>query len=514
MKKKEIMGSGGVLMVFMLAAKGIGALFRIPLTNIVGAEGMGLYQMVYPFYALLLTVSSGGLPAAISKIVASKNDERASMRVLKVAVIALAIIGGVTALAVLILRKFIATVQGNSLAGVAYLGIAPAVLFVCVISVLRGYFQGRRNMVPSGISQMVEQVFKLVFGLFFASLMVKRGVEYGVLGALLGVSLSELFALGFLLVCLLYHKKDYDRRTRISLSKAIEAGEMAIPSIYLEQRAVEVIKSVFRIALPVTLSSLVLPLTQVIDSVLIVNLLSQSVPVTTATALFGLINGPIGSLINMPTVLTMSLGVSLLPKIAAATDKKAEYGASALKVAMTIALPCTVVFLFFSREILTVLYSRGLSDEQIEIGAHLLRIGSLSVTYIALIQVATSCLQAVDKAHLPAINLIIGAVIKVVLTVLLLQFGSITGAMVASVTCYAVTALLNFVQMKKHFPLGCEKKWLLALPVAVTVFGLAKLTYGGFNFRYGAVVAIFVAVVCYAVALLSMRLVKIKEFFA
>ena len=106
-----------------------------------------------------------------------------------------------------------------------------------------------------------------------------------------------------------------------------------------------------------------------------------------------------------------------------------------------------------------------------------------------------------------------GAVIKVALTVLLLKFGSITGAMVASVTCYGVTALLNFVQIKKHFPLACDKKWLIALPTSVAVFGVAKFVYNNFSFRYGAVLALALAMTAYAVVLLSMRIVKIKEFF-
>ncbi len=514
MKKKDFIGSGGLLMIFMLAAKGIGALYRIPLTNIVGAEGMGLYQMIYPFYALLLTVASGGLPVAISKIVASKRDERASLKVLKVAVITLSVIGGVTAGFVLIFRKVIAGVQGNGKAALAYAGISPAVLIVCVISCLRGYFQGRKNMVPSGVSQIIEQVFKLVVGLWLAAAFMKRGVEYGVLGALLGVSVSELLALIFLGVCFLFSKRRYDRRTRIELAFAAEAGELVLPRPAVEEKAAELMKGIFRIALPVTLSSLVLPLTQVIDSVLIVNILATRTDVATATSLFGLINGPIGSLINMPTVLTMSLGVSLLPKIASSVGKKkAEYGSTALKLTLLIALPCTLIFMIFPEEILTVLYSRGLSREQISTGAGLLRLGSLSVTYISLIQVATSCLQGVDRAHLPAINLIIGAVIKILLTLALIGFMSITGAMLASVSCYAVTALMDFICLRRHFPLKGSAKWLWSIPLAVTSFAVFKLLLTNISFTYSEIVFIAAGILVYLIGIFGLRLIRLGELF-
>jgi len=515
MKSKEILGSGGILMVFMLMAKGIGALYRIPLTNIVGAEGMGLYQMIYPFYTLILTVASGGLPVAISKIVADKKNEKASLKVLKVAVITLSIVGALISIAVLMLRTTIARVQGNSLASFAYAGIAPAVLFVCIISCLRGYFQGKNNMVPSGISQIVEQVIKLGVGLVLASMLVGRGVEYGVFGALMGVSISEFFALAFLVVCFAFSKRSYDKRTKIPLSLAAEAGEFVLPRTAFVEKNMDLLRGIFRIALPVTLSSIILPLTQLIDSVLIVNILSKKEGVYVATSLYGLITGPIGSLINMPTVLTMSLGVALLPKVASSSKaEKEEKTNRAIKVAIVIALPFTLVFILFPREILTILYSRGLYASQIIEGAKLLRLGAISVLYIALIQVATSCLQGVDRAHLPAVSLIIAAVIKVMLTLILINFLSIKGAMIASVSCYGVTALIDYFALKKHIRLSQKKGWLLFLPFAFFIFLSGKILLGYLSFRYCSVFVIGVTCLIYALFVFGLKIIKFSDIFS
>ena len=513
-KKEKLLSSGGVLMIMMLVSKIIGALFRIPLTNIVGAEGMGLYQLVYPFYALLLTVSSGGIPTAVCKVVASKKDDRAALNVLKYSLLALASLGFLVAAGVFFARGVIAKLQGNPKAAVAYVGIAPAILFVSVLACFRGYYQGKKNMIPSGVSQIVEQTFKLVFGLSLAVALLPRGVEYGVMGALMGITLSEVAATAFMAACYAGTRRRHFKRTKIKLAAALEAGELVLPPVTAELKGREIIKNIYLIALPVTLSSLILPLTQVIDSVMIVNLLSATMPVETATALYGLLNGPIGSLINMPTVLTMSLSVSLLPQIASSEDeKKGELGGVSLKVSFLIALPCTIIFAVFPREILTLLYHRGLSAYQIEVGTHLMRFGSLSVLYITLIQVATSCLQGVDKAHIPAVNLVVGGIVKVVLTLVLLKFFGIYGAMAGTVACYGITAILDYWSLRKFMRLQASFKWLLAVPLALAAFFAAKLLSGLVSFWYSEVICMALAALVYLGAVFALRLVRLKEIF-
>lgn len=199
MKKniRYLFTGAGMLAAASVAAKLLGALYRVPLTNVLGGEGMGLYQLVFPLYTLLLTVSSGGLPVAISRLVAVKladGDERGATRVLKVSLVALSVAGLAGTALLLIFGGAAAAIQGNAEAKIAYYGIAPAVLFVAIISCFRGYFQGRENMLPGAVSQLTEQAGKLVFGLYFAIKLMPRGYAYGVFGALVGVSLSELLA--------------------------------------------------------------------------------------------------------------------------------------------------------------------------------------------------------------------------------------------------------------------------------------------------------------------------------
>ncbi len=468
------MRGAGALAVCALIAKMIGALYRIPLTNIIGAEGIGLYQMVFPLYTALLTVSSGGLPVAISKIVSerkSQGDEAGARQVLFASLMSLSIAGLIAGAAVVLFRDKIAVIQGNGKAAVPYLGIAPSLLFVAVISCFRGYYQGTQNMLPSALSQIIEQVVKLVAGLFFARLFMSRSLEWAVFGALLGVSLSELAAMLFLLGRFFFTNLRYKKNSRIDASQVNfeTAADMGAAASYRIRTRKEVLKEVYKSAIPVTLGSLVMPMTQVIDSILVINLLmGLGYGAAEATQLFGLATGPINSLINMPVVVTLSLSVALLPKVSECFIKNENPSADVsqtMKFGFIIGLLATLILCFYARPILAVLYSRGLSAEQIEAGAKLLKIGGISVLYVSVLQVATSVLQAAGAPHKPALNLLYGAVLKVVFTLALLPVFGIYGAMAGTVLCYAATCLLDIKSMKKFVTPALKFREFLLAPV-------------------------------------------------
>jgi len=646
-KKRPVLKGAGILAVCAVIAKLIGAMYRIPLTNIVGAQGIGLYQMVFPLYTVLLTVSSGGLPVAISRVVAeriAKADEAGARRVLFTSLVSLSLIGLAASAAVVLFRAPIAAVQGNPAAALPYLGIAPSVTFVAVISAFRGYYQGKQNMLPSALSQLTEQVIKLGAGLSLARLMLPMGVEYGVLGALLGVSVSELVTLAALAGQFLITDFCYKKRTRIPIAAAgrVAAGSRMRPaaeaaadegqgaggrgqgagdgetknekrktnnggwdeakdvglkipllrgvrdardersadgveskitnkdanreavkrkkkkgksaginqitnyngqitnadenyavgrepgSVAAESPAAPihyslstihlpsptshssllipnsppsavhpppptkrgVLKEIYRVAIPVTLGSLVMPLTQVVDSILVINLLVRGgADRTGATSLFGLMAGPVSTLLNMPAVITLSFAIALLPKVSECFFKK-ESGAAcgaiepSLKYGFILGLFSSLAFAVFGGAIFSVLYARGLTPEEIRIGTALLWVGGVSVLYVSVLQVATSVLQGANQAHKPAINLLYGAAVKIILTLALLPFFGIVGAMAASAACYGVTCFLDVRSMLKVAPVKLKAREFLWAPVlagagfAGTGFALLKLFSG------------------------------------
>lgn len=433
MKKHGFIKGAGLLAAASLGVKIIGAFYRIPLTNILGAEGMGVYQLVFPVFSFLLSMSSGALPLAISMLV-SRGDEENNRLTLTSAFAALMLTGLIGTIALAALSPVIARIQGNEKAAWGFVAIAPSVLLVAGISVFRGWFQGYQNMTPSALSQLVEGVVKLTTGLLFAYLLLPLGLSAAVAGALAGTSLSELATL--IMLYALYRKGNPKLQLKIPIREAKKRY-----------------KEILRITFPITLGGMILPLTQMADSFLVVNILSKSMPVEVATAGYGVWTGPVGSLLNLPVALALSLGVAVVPQMAKgladrdwrAIKTKAD---TAIKIAFAIGVPFGALFFAAPEPIIRVLYP-ALTAEQIALGGKLLRISAINVVSLTLMQIFTSILQGLGETYRPVKHLAIGGAIKVVLDVILLLTVGLEGVAYSSMAAFAVTAVLNGISLTR-----------------------------------------------------------------
>jgi len=485
-EKSERLGRSAVLLAAIgIVAKLIGALYRVPLTNIVGAEGMGLYQMVFPLYTVLLAFCGGGFTNAVSRVVAkytARGDNASAVRTVRAAIIPLAVVSALSAAAVALLRNAISGLQGNTEAAIAYLALCPSLLFAGGISVFRGYFQGKSQMLPSGISQLIEQIVKLFLGLYLSKVFLRYGVRFAVAGALIGVSVSELLALLYLAVRYAVSRKRAKRYVPV-LALGTEASAEFAPERYVTDR--ELIKELYSFALPVTLGSLVLPLTQMIDSVLVINLLMYGgAGRADSTALFGLLVGPVGTLVNMPVVIVLSVSIAYLPAVTTAVERGADVSGitrDAAKWIMLFVIPVTAVFMLFPDRVCAALYRRGLTSDQLAVASNLLRVQAVGVFYVGMLQLCTTVLQGYNKAHRPVINLIVGACVKVALTPALVRLFGIIGAAGATTACYAVAATLTARSAYKCTALNVSALDALLKPLAFTLAASAAF--------YGTVVA-------------------------
>ena len=190
-ENKFIMGAFYIALGGFIA-KAIGAIYRVPLTNVIGSYGMGLYQLVFPLYSLLLTVSGTGVPSALSKLIAEKislNDRVNADGIFKTSLALMSVIGLFLSISLLAFAPLVARVQGDKNATLLYMLISPSVFLVSIMSVFRGYFQGRMNMKPTALSQIIEQIVKLLFGLFFAYYFMPNVLK-ATAGAVLSVRLA------------------------------------------------------------------------------------------------------------------------------------------------------------------------------------------------------------------------------------------------------------------------------------------------------------------------------------
>ncbi|MBQ5930622.1 MAG: oligosaccharide flippase family protein, partial [Clostridia bacterium] len=276
-------------------AKVIGAIYRIPLTNLIGGKGLGLYQLVYPAYCLLLTVSATGIPSSIAKLTAERIRKGQSPRALFASAMKLFLLIGAGGTAILaIIAPFLAKAQGSGEVLWGYYALAPSVLLVSAISVFRGYFQGKNDMMPTALSEIAEQVIKVAFGLLFAYLFRER-INLAVIFLLLAVSLSELFTL-FLMLAL--YRRDGEKRQN-------DGGRVAF-------------KGILRMSIPVTFLSLLIPLSSLIDSVLAVRILSGYE--RDAVTLYGLFAGGAVTVVGLPVSVCYGIAAATIPRVSAETD--------------------------------------------------------------------------------------------------------------------------------------------------------------------------------------------------
>lgn len=434
MKKDSFLKSAAIIAAGGFAAKLIGALYRIPLTNLIGGYGMGLYQMVYPFYCLLLTVSATGIPASIAKMIAERRAQKVSGKpVLKSAFFLFLTIGGAGTLLMIALAPLLSRAQDcRELTG-GYIALAPSVFLVSAISVFRGWFQGENNMTPTALSEVTEQVVKVGFGLLFAYL-YRSNVQKAVTFILLSVSISELVALVLMYVLF--------RRVPAPFAGLDDGGRVSM-------------KTVLKLSIPVTLSSALLPLSGLLDSVIIVRLLKRYAE--NAVTLYGLFSGGAVTIINLPVSVCYGIAAASVPAVSAAsaavTDAAGSGGTEkksrkrllyALFVTLAVSLPCAVGLFFLAGPAVRIIF-RALSAEEASVMIGLVKTLSVSAVFLSCTQTMSACLTGLGKPKYAAFSMAIAVVVKTLLNVALVVSPKISvyGAAIATNVCYLVAFVLD-----------------------------------------------------------------------
>lgn len=441
-----------------LLAKILGALYRIPLTNILGSYGMGLYQLVFPPYILFLTVVQAGVPMALSRIIAANSqlgDSGKSNKVFWLCFRWLAVLGILGAVTLTLTSSLIAEAQGNADTAQYFVLVAPALVFVPITNVFKSYFQGNMNMLPSSITTVIEQIVKLTVGLAVASYYMPD-VSLAVGGAVLAITVSECASMLIMGGVYIVHK----HKNKLPIVWAIDRVERSI-----------VLKDIANIAFPVALGSFVMQLSQVVDSVMVVNLLSS----VDATSLYGLWTGPVNSMLGLPIALSAGVSVSALPSItktfvAGDTANLSRSYNSAIKLTVVIALPCAMGMSLLSENILSLLYS-SLPASEIHISAVLLSISALSIVFLAVVQTAVSMLHAVGKPYVSVIVLAVSIVVKAIVNALLLPIDSINiyGAAISETLCYLFSMICVIIYTSKVLHLSLDTNNTVLKPIAASL---------------------------------------------
>lgn len=513
LKGAAILGIAGVV------GKLLGAIFRIPLVWIIGSVGLGYYQTAYPIYVMLVAIATSGFPVAISKMVSSRlafGNEKGADKVFWLIFKIMAGFGILASAAILFSAKYLVTEQfRNPDAYYALIALVPAILFVPMMAAFRGYFQGHNDMRPSAMSQVIEQLARVIFGIALAIALVPKGIKYGAAGATFGATAGAIVGLSAMVYLFLKREKHDGKET----------GQQ----VFEEESTGKLLKELLTIALPIIIGALVMPTMNMIDLALVMGRL-ESAGFTNAEAnsMYGQLTGMAATLINLPQVITSAIAVSLVPVISAAyargDQKKLENNTSlAIRVSLLIGLPCAVGLFVLATPIIQLLYP----NEPTSVG-QLLAIMSLGVVFLSLIQSFTSVLQGMGRAHVPVLNLFIGAGVKVVLTFTLtgVSWLNVKGAAISTVSAYVVAALLDYIAVKRLANVKFDPQLVVIRPLITSaLMGLcAWATYqilalimgmtGLSPFLQNAIatlMGVLVGVAVYAVALFRMKAITVEE---
>ena len=428
MERKDFIKGALWITVGGFVSKVIGALYRIPLTNLIGGYGIGLYQMIYPFYCLLLTLSATGIPSAVSALTASEFAKgNLARNTLSPAMKLFAIIGGIGTILMLLLSGTLAKAQGETALIGGYIALAPSVFLVSIIAVFRGWLQGRGNMKPTAISEILEQLIKVCVGLLFAYL-YRGNIQKSVTALLFAVTVSELCALCYMFVCY----------------KRVHA-----PILFKNQGDRVAVKEILKVSIFVTLTSALLPLSNMIESVLLPRLLNKYT--TEAVSLYGLYAGGAVTLVGLPVSLCYGIVAVTVPSVASSPQnerrKRIFY---ALGLTLLISVPCAVGLYLFAPTAVNIIY-RALSVTEKQTLIHLLRALSPTAVTLSALQTLSACLTAQGKSRFGSVSMFFGVVVKLILDVVLIANPnySILGATVSANTCYALVFLINlFINLR------------------------------------------------------------------
>lgn len=511
MKKTSFILSAIILAFGGFFAKAIGALYKIPLANVLGSAGMGIYYLIFPIYALLITFCSSGISVALTTEVAKCRKIRHrynEQKLLRVSLILGFVISLISAIMIIIFSNFLAESQGNINANLGYIAIAPAIIISTLIAILRGYFQGIENMVPTTVSMIIEQIVKLSLGLVLAHKFCVYGLQYAVLGAVLGVTISEIVALIIIVLNFItykgqlyynYRNLNYRSKKKLKVKKLLKINLKLNRARYRSKSNIymcnskkirytnkSAIKKLLKVALPSTFASLLVPISTMLDSFMIINLLTGAgYSSILSTTLYGLWGGVVQSLISLPIVIVSAITTALVPALSGLimqndTNEIKYKVAFFIKLTWILSLLLFVIIFVYAEDILLFLYGDGLSSQVINelvYATKMLKITSVSIIYYSFLQTFTVILQSIGKAHYPFIAMFVGLIVRTLLIIVLVSIININifGAIIANIIFLSLSTIILAIVITRYFHLEYQLYNHLLKPMIISGIILAIL---------------------------------------
>ncbi|MCR5778353.1 MAG: polysaccharide biosynthesis protein [Lachnospiraceae bacterium] len=522
-KANNFIVQGGILAIAGVITRIIGMFYRIPVTNIIGDEGNGYYAAAYQIYNIMLLISSYSLPLAISKIVSvrySRQEYTNSDRVFKGGLIFAFISGGIVCLLLFFGAGFFAgTLMSEPMSAIALRIFAPTLLIVAVMGVVRGYFQGMGTMVPTAISQIIEQIVNAVVSILAAKTLFSYGEKvakllknkhysyaYGAAGSTLGTSSGALAGLIFLLIVLL-----------------LVSGSLRRYRAKEERRSVESMGEIMSLialtAIPVILSTAIYNVSDVLDNGIFNKVMTLKGQGVEKTAIWGIYSGKYKLMMNIPIALANAMCSSVVPTLASCMAAENTRAAkrkifTALRVTMLIAFPCCVGMTVLAEPILSMLFKGDLT-----LAAQLMRVGSISILFFSISTLTNGVLQGINHLEVPVRHSAISLVIHLAALWVMLDYFNmgIYGVVFANILFAVLMCIMNQFAIKRYLHYKQEMPRTFVIPaISSVIMGIIVFTlYKLFSKFLGNIPATMISIVvggaAYFFCILKLRGIRQEE---
>lgn len=478
---KNFILQGGILAMAGILVRVIGMLYRIPMVNIIGDTGNGIYSAAFNVYNIVLVLSSYGLPMAVSKLVAARvstKQYRNAHKVFLASVIVSLASGGLAALLVFVGADFIEKNFYETYAGIAIplRVLAPTIFIVAVLGVFRGFFQGQGTTIPTAVSQLAEQIINAVVSVaagYWLVTMYKGSINegaYGAAGGTFGTCMGALTALLFVLFVYIIYRPVFFKKMR----KDVHSYEEEYTDIY---------KTIGLTMLPIILGQTFYQISAVIDDIMFGKIMGAiGTSDSIITSCIGNYNSSYMILIGLPMGVASAMSASMLPSIVYSQSKgligeiRSKIHAT-VKANMFIAIPSVVGLIVLGKSIIQLIFPVYDSNQ----GSMMLKIGAIAIVFFTLSTVTSTALQGIDKMNLPVIHSCISLIVHIFIVWFLLEFTDlgIYSIVLGSETFPILILALNLVALYKHVGYRQELLKTMGIPFACSIImGIAcGLTY-------------------------------------
>ena len=521
-KDSNFLVQGSILAAASIVSRIIGLLYRLPMTDIIGDTGNNYYSCAFEIYNIMLIISSYSLPLAVSKLVSArmaKRERTAAYQILKGALLFAVIAGAAVALIVYFGAEFFTSMLQTPLSVFALKILAPVLIVVAILGVLRGFFQGLGNMMPSAISQVIEQIVNAIVSIWAAYVLFqygskvgqvlgdpeRYGAAYGAAGGTLGTNLGAVSALLFMLFVFYAYMRVFKRKMRRERNVQVDSFGY-------------IMKILIITIIPVLLSSTIYNISGIIDQGLFKNIaVMQGRSIEQIDVWWGVYSGKYKVLINVPISIASAMAASSVPSLSAsytAGDKEAVNSQinAAIRFIIVIATPCCVGLAVLAKPIFTLLFPGTISS--LDSATTMMWVGAIAVVFYSLSTLTNGLLQGIDQLKIPVKNAAIALVAHIVLLVGLMLFlrMDIYAVVIANAFFAFLVCVLNAIALQRHAGYKQEFKKTFIIP-AISSAGMGVITYGAYMMFYyltksnliSIILSIVIAAIVYFVALLVFK---------